>query len=58
MKSNANQRVHDLEFILSERVLLNAPPIKGAMRFGMTGKINLRFIGPFEVLQFIGGGVI
>jgi len=29
-------------------------PLKGSLRFGQKGKLALRYIGPFEVLQRIG----
>ncbi|XP_021679431.2 uncharacterized protein LOC110664171 [Hevea brasiliensis] len=32
-------------------VLLNVSPMKGVIRFGKRGKLTLRYIGPYEVLQ-------
>ena len=29
-------------------------PMKGVMRFGRKGKLNPRFVGPFEVLERVG----
>ncbi|XP_070042897.1 uncharacterized protein [Nicotiana tomentosiformis] len=37
-----------------EKVLLRVSPMKGVMRFGKKGKLNLRFIGLFEVLDRVG----
>ncbi|XP_070055264.1 uncharacterized protein [Nicotiana tomentosiformis] len=37
-----------------ERVLLRVSPMKGVMRFGNKGKLNPRYIGPFEVLRRVG----
>ncbi|XP_070029115.1 uncharacterized protein [Nicotiana sylvestris] len=53
-KSYTNQKVCDVSFIVGEKVLLKVSPIKGVMRFEKKGKLSLRYIGPFEVLQRIG----
>ncbi|XP_049369911.1 uncharacterized protein LOC125834804 [Solanum verrucosum] len=53
-KSYANQKVRDLEFMVGERVLLKVSPMKGVMRFGKKGKLSLRYIGPFEIVECIG----
>ena len=37
-----------------EQVLLKVSPIKGLMRFRKRGKLNPRYIGPFEVLKRVG----
>ncbi|KAL4196311.1 hypothetical protein AMTRI_Chr04g182510 [Amborella trichopoda] len=38
-----------------DRVFLKISPIKGIMRFGKKGKLSPRYIGPFEILERIGG---
>ncbi|XP_059295579.1 uncharacterized protein LOC132048916 [Lycium ferocissimum] len=43
-----------MEFMVGESVLLKVSPLKSVMRFGKRWKLNLRFIGPFEIVQRIG----
>ncbi|XP_070010941.1 uncharacterized protein [Nicotiana sylvestris] len=40
--------------MVGEKVLLKVSPMKGVMRFVKKGKLILRYIGPFEVLERIG----
>ena len=35
-------------------MFLKVSPTRGVVRFGLRGKLNPRYIGPFEVLQRIG----
>ncbi|XP_024926286.1 uncharacterized protein LOC112490565 [Ziziphus jujuba] len=35
-------------------VFLKVAPMKGVMRFGEKGKLSLRFVGPFEILDRVG----
>ncbi|KAL8114537.1 hypothetical protein AgCh_021413 [Apium graveolens] len=44
----------DREYEVGDSVLLKVSPWKGVMRFGKKGKLNPRFIGPFEILRRIG----
>ncbi|XP_038892576.1 uncharacterized protein LOC120081620 [Benincasa hispida] len=37
-----------------QKIYVDVAPIKGVLRFGRKGKLSLRFIGPFEVLERIG----
>ncbi|XP_022158316.1 uncharacterized protein LOC111024826 [Momordica charantia] len=53
-KSHADIRRKELEFVIGERVFLRVAPVKGILRFGKKGKLSARFIGPFEILEFIG----
>ena len=53
-KSYAYRKVHDLEFMVGESVLLKVSPMKGVMRFGRKGKLSPRYIGPFEIVERIG----
>ena len=42
------------EFHEGEPVLLKVSPWKGITRFGKKGKLNPRYIGPFEILRSVG----
>ncbi|GKA03123.1 putative reverse transcriptase domain-containing protein [Tanacetum coccineum] len=53
-KSYANVRRKPLEFQVGNRVMLKVPPWKGVIRFGKRGKLNPRYIGPFNVLAKVG----
>ncbi|XP_059288776.1 uncharacterized protein LOC132042177 [Lycium ferocissimum] len=37
-----------------EQVLLKISPMNGVMRFGKTGRLRPRYIGPFEILPSVG----
>lgn len=50
----ANRRRRNLEFQPGEHVFLKVAPIKGIVRLGKRGKLNPRFIGPFQILERIG----
>ena len=53
-KSYADKRRRPLEFQVGDHVFLKVSPTKGVIRFGVRGKLNPRYIGPFEVLERIG----
>ena len=44
----------DLEFEVEDQVFLKLSPQKGVVRFGKRGKLNPRYIGPFEIVDGIG----
>ena len=44
----------DLEFEVEDRVFLKLSHWKGVVRFGKRGKLNPRYIGPFEIVERIG----
>jgi len=50
-KSCADRRCRPLEFEVGNRVFLKVFPTKGITRFGMTGKLNPRYIGPYLITQ-------
>ena len=50
-KSNADNRKRPLEFDVGYQVYLKISPMKGLMRFGRRGKLSLRYVGPYEILQ-------
>ena len=43
-----------MEFQGGDFVFLKVAPLKGVMRFGKKGKLNPRYIGPFEIIERIG----
>ncbi|XP_070057202.1 uncharacterized protein [Nicotiana tomentosiformis] len=51
-KSYANRNVHDVAYMVGEKVLLKVSPMKGVMRFGKKGKLSPWHIVPFE--KYIG----
>ena len=53
-KSYADRRRKPQEFQVGDQVLLKVSPWKRMVRFGKHGKLNPRYIGPFEILTRIG----
>ncbi|KAA0035814.1 hypothetical protein IC582_019380 [Cucumis melo] len=53
-KSYADVRRKDLEFEVGDMVFLKVAPMKGVMRFEKKGKLSPRFVGSFEILEWIG----
>ncbi|GKC33456.1 putative reverse transcriptase domain-containing protein, partial [Tanacetum coccineum] len=50
-KSYANLKRKPMEFQVGDRVMLKVSPWKGVVHFGKRGKLNLRYVGPFKVLE-------
>lgn len=46
--------IRDLEFANGDKVFLKVAPMKGVTRFGKRGKLNPRYIGPYEILDRVG----
>nr|GEW26921.1 putative reverse transcriptase domain-containing protein [Tanacetum cinerariifolium] len=53
-KSYSDKRRKPLEFIVGDYVLLKVSPWKGVIRFRKKGKLGLRFVGPFEIVEKVG----
>ncbi|GJR05401.1 putative reverse transcriptase domain-containing protein [Tanacetum coccineum] len=53
-KSYADNRRKPLEFEVGDRVMLKVSPWKGVVHFGKKGKLALRYVGPFKILERIG----
>ena len=53
-KSYADVRRRPLEFEVGYHVFLKVMPKRGVVRFGKRGKLSLRFIWPFEILEKVG----
>ncbi|WMV41485.1 hypothetical protein MTR67_034870 [Solanum verrucosum] len=56
-KSYTDVRRRELEFEVDDWVYLKVSHIKGVMRFGKKGKLNLRYIGPYRISKKIGNVV-
>jgi hypothetical protein len=53
-ESYANKRCQPLEIKVRDHVYLKVSPMKGVKRFGMKGKLALRYIRPFSILEKCG----
>ena len=53
-KSWADSKRRPLEFRPGEKVYLKVSPTKGVMRFGRSGKLSPRYMGPYEILDGVG----
>ncbi|GKF26767.1 hypothetical protein Tco_0082661 [Tanacetum coccineum] len=53
-KCYANLKLKPIKFQDGDRVMLKVSPWKGVVRFGKQGKLNLRYVGPFKVLEKVG----
>ncbi|TYK01601.1 pol protein [Cucumis melo var. makuwa] len=53
-KSYADERRKDLKFDVGDMVFLKVAPMKGVLRFEKKGKLSPRFVGSFEILEWIG----
>ncbi|GJY50974.1 putative reverse transcriptase domain-containing protein [Tanacetum coccineum] len=53
-KNYADKRSKPLEFKVGDRVLLKVSPWKGVVRFGKKGKLAPRYVGPFEIVEYVG----
>ncbi|XP_071728441.1 uncharacterized protein [Rutidosis leptorrhynchoides] len=50
-KMYADPRRHPVNFEVGDRVYLKVSPWKGVIRFGKRGKLALRYIGSFKIIQ-------
>nr|GFA15566.1 putative reverse transcriptase domain-containing protein [Tanacetum cinerariifolium] len=53
-KSYAGLMRKPMEFQVGDNVMLKVSPWKGVVRFGKREKLNLRYVGPFNVLERVG----
>ena len=53
-KSYADLKRKDIEYEMGDKVFLKVSPWRKVLRFGKKGKLSLRFIGPYKVLERIG----
>nr|GFB97218.1 putative reverse transcriptase domain-containing protein [Tanacetum cinerariifolium] len=52
--SYADLKRKPMEFQVGDKVMLKVSPWKEFIRFGKRGKLNLRYVGPFKVLERVG----
>ena len=53
-KSYADLKRKDIEYEVSDKVFLKVSPWRKVLRFGKKGKLSIRFIGPYEILERVG----
>ena len=53
-KSYADRWRRPLEFEVGDHIFLKVMPKRGVVRFSKRGKLSLRYIGPFEILERVG----
>ena len=53
-KSFVNLKRKDIEYEVGDKVFLKVSPWWKILRFGKSGKLSPRFIGPYEILERIG----
>ncbi|GKF44282.1 hypothetical protein Tco_0130834, partial [Tanacetum coccineum] len=53
-KSYTDLKRKPMEFQVGDRVMLKVLPWKRVVCFGIQGKVNPRYIGPFKVLEKVG----
>ncbi|GKG03155.1 hypothetical protein Tco_0310791 [Tanacetum coccineum] len=53
-KSYVDLKHKPIEFQVRDKVKLKVSPWKGVVHFGKRGKLNLRYVGPFKVLEQVG----
>lgn len=52
-KSCADIRRKELQFVVGDKIYLKVSFIKGAVRFGSTGKLKPKYIGSFDIIAQI-----
>ena len=53
-KNYADLHRRDIEYAVGDKMFLKVSPWKGILRFGRHGKLSLRYIGPYEVIERVG----
>ena len=54
-QSYVDLKRRDIQFHVGDHVFLKVSPMKGLMRFRKKKKLTPRYIGPFEILDRVGG---
>lgn len=53
-KSYANLKRKEIFFEARDKVFLKVSPWKKIIKFGQNGKLSLRFVRPYEILERVG----
>ncbi|XP_073300552.1 uncharacterized protein [Primulina huaijiensis] len=53
-KSWADLKRRPVEFNVGEKAYVKVSPMRGVFRFSNAGKLNPRYVGPFEILKKVG----
>ncbi|XP_073307232.1 uncharacterized protein [Primulina huaijiensis] len=53
-KSWADLKRRPMEFNVGDKAYVKVSPMKGVVRFSKAGKLNPRYVGPFEILEKVG----
>ncbi|XP_073317309.1 uncharacterized protein [Primulina huaijiensis] len=53
-KSWADLKRRPVEFNVGEKAYVKVSPMRGVVRFSKVGKLNPRYVGPFEILEKVG----
>ncbi|XP_073019446.1 uncharacterized protein [Primulina eburnea] len=53
-KSWADLKRRPVEFNVGEKAYVKVSPMRGVVRFSKAGKLNPRYVGPFEILEKVG----
>jgi hypothetical protein len=56
-KSYTDKRRRDLSFEVGDFVYLKVSPMRGTRRFKVKGKLAPRYVGPFQILDHMRGGL-
>ena len=50
-KSYADSKCKEVNYEIGDRAYLPVSPLRGVKCFGVKGKLALRFVGPYQVLE-------
>ncbi|XP_039013273.1 uncharacterized protein LOC120142857 [Hibiscus syriacus] len=53
-RSYTDLKQKNIEFNIDDKMFLKVSPWRKVLQFGQKGKLTLRFIGPYEILERIG----
>ena len=53
-KSYADSKHKEVTYEIGDRAYVRVSPLRGVKRFGVKGKLDPRFVGPYQVLERMG----